>query len=225
MKSALVVDGEPPIRELLEEVLKSEGMEEITLVSGSEAAEFAHAQKFDVVFVDSSSPISDGIELTRKIRRSGYNNKTPIVMISNPKYMGFLTEGFDAGVSFLVYKPIDRTRLLRLVRVTQGAIDSEIRRFRRVPVEVKAAVRCGDIEVDASTIDLSLNGALLRAERIFPRGSAVKISLFLGQNSPVIGQGSVMRTVGENQMGVQLEGLPIQESSRLQDFLLHRLQV
>jgi CheY-like chemotaxis protein len=223
MKSALVVDGEPPIRELLQEVLKSEGMEEVTLVSGSEAADFAHAQKFDVVFVDSSSPISDGIELTRKIRRSGYNHKTPIVMISSPKYMGFLTEGFEAGVSFLVYKPIDRTRLLRLVRVTQGAIDNEIRRFRRVQVEVRAAVRCGDVEVDASTVDLSLNGALLRAQRVFPRGSTVKVSLFLGQNSPVIGEGLVMRTVGENQMGVQLDHLPIQESSRLQDFLLHHL--
>lgn len=223
MKTALVIDGEPPIRELLQEVLKSEGMEEVTMASGSEAAAFAHAQKFDVVFVDSSEPLSDGIELTRKIRRSGYNNKTPIVMISNPKYMGFLTEGFEAGVSFLVYKPIDRTRLLRLVRVTQGAIDSEIRRFRRVAVEVRASVRCGDVEVDASTIDLSLNGALLRATRIFPRGSAVKVSFFLGQNAPVIGEGSVMRTVGENQMGIQLDGWPIEESSRLQDFLLRQI--
>jgi CheY-like chemotaxis protein len=223
VKSALVVDGEPPMRELLQEVLKSEGMAEITLASGLEAEEFVHAQKFDVVFVESSSPVSDGIELTRKIRRSGYNHKTPIVMISNPKYMGFLTEGFEAGVSFLVYKPIDRTRLLRLVRVTQGAIDNEIRRFRRVPVEVRAAVRCGADEVDASTVDLSLNGALLRAPRIFPRGSAVKVSLFLGQNGPVIGEGSVMRIVGENQMGIELDGLPIQESSRLQDFLLHQL--
>ena len=223
MKSALLVDGEPPMRELLQEVLKSEGLEAVTLASGSEAEEFARARKFDVVFVDSSAPLSDGIELTRKIRRSGYNHKTPIVMISSPKYMGFLTEGFEAGVSFLVYKPIDRTRLLRLVRVTQGAIDNEIRRFRRVPVEVRAAVRCGADEVDASTVDLSLNGALLRARRIFPRGSAVKVSLFLGQNTPVIGDGSVMRTVGENQMGIQLDGLPIQESSRLQEFLLHQL--
>ena len=84
-------------------------------------------------------------------------------------------------------------------------------------------MRCGDVEVDASTIDLSLNGALLRARRVFPPGSAIKVSLFLGQNSPVIGDGSVMRTVGENQMGIQLDGLPLQESSRLQDFLLQQL--
>ncbi len=222
MKSALVVDGEPPIRELLQEVLKAEGMEAVTMASGSEAAEFAHAQKFDVVFVDSSSPLSDGIELTRKIRRSGYNHKTPIVMISSPKYMGILTEGFEAGVSFLVYKPIDRTRLLRLVRVTQGAIENEIRRFRRVRGgEGRGPVwRSGGRRRDRH---LSLNGALLRARRIFPRGSAIKVSLFLGQNSPVIGDGSVMRTVGENQMGIQLDGLPFEESSRLQDFLLRQL--
>jgi CheY-like chemotaxis protein len=58
------------------------------------------AQKFDVAFVDSSSPVSDGIELTRKIRGTGFNRKTPIVMITTPKYTGFLTEGFEAGTSF-----------------------------------------------------------------------------------------------------------------------------
>jgi DNA-binding response OmpR family regulator len=224
MKSALVIDGEPPISELLEDVLKEEGMQQITQARGEEAADYAHAQKFDVVFVDSSSPVSDGIELTREIRRSGYNSRTPIVMITSPKYMGFLSEGFEAGVSFLVYKPLDRTRLLRLVRVTQGAIENEIRRFRRVAVEVRAAVQCGEIEVDAATIDLSLNGALVHAQRIFPRGSSVKLRLFLGQGGPVTANGEVMRTVGTDRMGIQLEGLPIAESLRLQDFLLRHVQ-
>ena len=32
-----------------------------------------------------------------------------------------------------------------------------------------------------------------------------------------------MRTVGENEMGIQLDGLPFEESSRLQDFLLRQL--
>jgi CheY-like chemotaxis protein len=175
---------------------------------------------FSRKFCTSSSPLSDGIELTRKIRRSRYNTKTPIVMISSPKYSGFLTEGFEAGASFLVYKPIDRARLLRLVRVTQGAVETEIRRFRRVPVEVQARIQCGNVEIEAATIDLSLNGALLRAQRVFPRGALVKVSLFLGQKVPLIGQGSVMRTAGDNLMGIRLDRLPIQESAHLQDFLL-----
>src|SRR4029077_5808107 len=41
MKSALIVDGEPSIGGILEEVLKSEGMETVTMAHGSEAADYA----------------------------------------------------------------------------------------------------------------------------------------------------------------------------------------
>jgi len=64
MRAALLVDSEPPVSEILQEILKSEGMEAVMLASGSDAADCAQGQKFDVVFVDSSSPVSDGIELT-----------------------------------------------------------------------------------------------------------------------------------------------------------------
>jgi CheY-like chemotaxis protein len=208
MNSVLIVDGEPPIGEILEEVLKSEGTKAVTKALGSEAADYAGAQKFDVIFVDSSSPLSDGIELTRKIRSSGCNHRTPIVMITTPKYAGFLTEAFEAGASFIIYKPIDRTRLLRLVRLMEGVIENEMRRFRRVAVEVKALLESGGDQVAAATIDLSLNGALVRAERIFPSGSLVKINLFVAPTQPVVGRGLVMRTVSNNQMGSNSRGCP-----------------
>jgi DNA-binding response OmpR family regulator len=223
MKSALLVDSEPAISEVLREILKSEGMEAVTLASADDAADYAQARKFDVVFVDSSSPVSDGIELTRKIRGTSRNQRTPIVMITTPKYTGFLTEGFEAGVSFMVYKPIDRIRLVRLVRVMQGAIENEIRRFRRVVTEVKMLIRSGDDEVEAATIDLSLNGALVRAPHVFPRGTLLKTQLFLAPTEPVIGHGVVMRTVSDDCMGIQFDGLTLSESLRLQDYLLRLL--
>jgi CheY-like chemotaxis protein len=173
-----------------------------------------------VVFVDSSSPLTDGVALTRKIRDSGFNSKTPIVMISSPSYAGILTEGFEAGVSILIYKPIDKARLLRLARVTQGVIENEIRRFRRIPAQVRARVRCAEVEVDAVTVNLSLNGTLIQAQQVFPRGSPVKVRLFLDPAEPLVVDGTVMRATGDNQMGIQLEGLRIYESSRLQEFLL-----
>jgi DNA-binding response OmpR family regulator len=220
MKYALVVDGEPRMCELIEEVLKSEGMDAITLAYGEEAADYAQVRKFDVIFVDSSSPLSDGIALTRKIRGSGFNSKTPIVMITSSIYSGVLTEGFEAGVSILVYKPIDKARLLRLVRVTQGAIENEIRRFRRVPVQVRALVRYGEVEIDAMTIDLSLNGTLVRAQQLFPRGSSVQVRLFLDPAEALVVNGSVARTAKNDEMGIQLEALRSYESARLQEFLL-----
>jgi DNA-binding response OmpR family regulator len=49
MKSALLVDSDPPICGLLQEILKSEGMGAVTLASSSQAADYARSQKFDVV--------------------------------------------------------------------------------------------------------------------------------------------------------------------------------
>jgi CheY-like chemotaxis protein len=223
MKSALLVDSEAHEGKILQEILESEGMEAVTLASAADAPDYAQARKFDVVFVDSSSPVSDGIELTRKIRGTPRNHKTPIVMITTPKYTGFLTEGFQAGVSFMVYKPIDRARLVRLVRVMQGAAESEIRRFRRVATEVKMLFRNGDEEVEGATINLSLNGALVRAPRVFPLGTLLKTHMFLAPAEPVIGHAVVMRTVNNDQMGIQFDGLALSESMRLQDYLLRLL--
>jgi hypothetical protein len=113
----------------------------------------------------------------------------------------------------LVYKPIDKARLLRLVRVSQGAIENEIRRFRRIPVQVRARVRCAEVVVDAVTINLSLNGTLVQAQQVFPRGSTVKVRLFLDPAEPVVVDGTVMRTTGDNEMGIQLQGRNLQRQA------------
>ena len=87
-------------------------------------------------------------------------------------------------------------------------------------VESKARITGGAEEIEAVTIDVSLDGALLRAERVFPQGMAVRISLFLGETDTVVGHGAVKRTVNNNRMGIQFDGLSTSESTRLQDFLL-----
>ena len=52
-------------------------------------------------------------------------------------------------------------------------------------------------------------------------GSPVHASLDLSPRmKPVVGVGSVVRVLGENQMGIQLDRLTIAESERLQEFLL-----
>lgn len=48
----------------------------------------------------------------------------------------------------------------------------------------------------------------------------MKINLFLGAMEPILGRGLVMRTVSDDQMGIQFDGLSLGASSRLQDFLL-----
>ena len=87
MKSALLVDSDPPICGILQEILKSEGMDAVTLANASQAVDYARAQKFDVVFLDSSSPVSDGIELTRKIRGQEVENRVKALWVLNHQFL------------------------------------------------------------------------------------------------------------------------------------------
>src|SRR5262249_54280725 len=126
-----------------------------------------------------------------------------------------------AGASFFLYKPIDKTRLLKLVRATQQQAGAERRQTRRVPLQTKVRLRFGFEEMLCETVDVSLNGILVKAPRTIPMGSPVHVSMDLAQRMrPLIGPGSVVRIAAENQMGIHLGNLPVEESNRLQDFLL-----
>jgi hypothetical protein len=41
--------------------------------------------------------------------------------------------------------------------------------------------------------------------------------------SPIVAAGSVVRALGGNQMGIQLDQLTLSESKKLQEFLLHSI--
>lgn len=65
----LVVDDEPGIAELLQELLESAGYAVSTAGSGSEALRLAAAQAFDLVVSDLRMPGVDGAALWRALRR------------------------------------------------------------------------------------------------------------------------------------------------------------
>jgi DNA-binding response OmpR family regulator len=218
---ALIIGDEEAMCALIKETLGAANIEAVTLATSADAADHFRVQKFDVILVDLCAPPVDATSLVRGIRHSGFNRKTPIIMISDDLRPAALSEGFKAGASFFVYKPIDRPHLMRLIRVTQGAIEHEKRRFRRVPVRAMIRLKCGERSLEGETVDISLNGALVRASHTFPVGSPVEVSLYLtGGTRPIVGLGTIIRVVEANQMGLQLEPLPAAESGRLQEYLL-----
>src|ERR1700687_4982986 len=149
---ALVVEDEESMCGLIKEALAAANIDAVTLTRSAEAAGPFQEEKFDVILVDLGAPTGNGNALVKKIRSSGLNRKTPIVMISGDQRPGALAESFQAGASFFAYKPIDRTRLMSLFRATQGTIEHEKRRFRRVPVRAKVQIKRGDKIVDGETV-------------------------------------------------------------------------
>jgi CheY-like chemotaxis protein len=218
---ALIVDEEPASCELIERILRSVGMEFTTLQSSMEAPSILDGGKFSLVFLDQHMASPDGIDLTRQIRESGFNRTTPIIMLNDDRRPGGLSRAFEAGASFFLYKPIDKDRLLKLVRATQGNMEHERRKTRRVPFRSKVSLRNGPEEIQCETLDISLEGFLVQAPRIFPIGSSVDVRLDVPKNGrPIVGGGTVVRLIEGNRMGIHLGRLPLAESEKLQELLL-----
>jgi CheY-like chemotaxis protein len=193
----------------------------VAITRSADASGLLREGKFDVVLLDLHMASPDGMELVRQMRCSGINRMTPIILISDDQRPSALSIGFEAGANFFLYKPIDRNRLSRLIRATQGINDYEKRRTRRVSIQSKVRLRFGADELEGETIDVGISGVLVRMCRTIPVGSPVQASLYLSpQMRPIVGRGSVVRVVDGNRMGIHLSGMIGTESERLQEFLL-----
>ncbi len=110
----LVVDDEEFVRELLKEILESEGCKVSLAESGTEALELFSASQFDGVFTDVGMPGMSGWELAHAIREQ--SEMIPIAVITGWGEAVGSNEQKAAGVDWVVAKPFTADRISELVR-------------------------------------------------------------------------------------------------------------
>jgi PleD family two-component response regulator len=217
----LIVDDDPLICELIQEVLSSVEMESFSLTNSSQALAHLSREKFGAVFLDVRMPSPDGIELTQQIRTRGLNRTTPIVIVTGDEDCTVLSRAFKAGASFFLFKPVDRHCILRLIRITEDCIQREARRFERVRIRCKVSLESGQEQLSGWTLDLSLGGLFVQASRTLSVGSTARVSVELKSGTPRLCLTTrVVRVPGDNCMGLQIEKAGPRETKRLQEFLL-----
>jgi len=218
----LIVDDDPAACEFMKEILvHATGMEVLALTDGCAVGPYLEAEKFAVILLDLRMPAPDGAEVARMVRKAGLNLMTPIIMVSDDQSTRAVSCGFEAGANFFLYKPLDKTRLLRLVRAVHGAVEHERRRFRRVPLQTRVQLNFDKEEIEGETIDVSLTGMLVKVPADAPSGAPVRVKLYaLDSGVPITGSGAVVRSLSGNRVGIQLNRMAPVETSRLQDFLL-----
>jgi two-component system chemotaxis response regulator CheY len=217
----LVVDDDPLICELIRDVLESAEIKSHTTSDSQQASILIREEKFDAVFLDVNMPAPDGIALARQVRASALNRTTPIVMITGESDRHLLSRVFEAGATFVLFKPVDRHRLMRLIRVSEDVIQRESRQFQRVKVTCKVSMQMDQVRSVGHTLDMSLNGAMVFADKTFPVGSLIRVELELAHGKDSLsGAARVVRLVGADCMGLQFENVPLDQARKMQEFLL-----
>ena len=112
--TVLVVDDEDFVRELLQEILESEGCKVHVAESGIEALELFAAEQFDCIFTDVGMPGMSGWELAQAIREQ--NGSIPIAVITGWGEAVGSDEQKAAGVDWVVAKPFTADRIVELVQ-------------------------------------------------------------------------------------------------------------
>jgi len=152
-------------------------MEAVALTDSTAAASRLRTDKFCAIFLDVRMPPPNGIELARQIRASRTNATSVIVMIIGEEDRTVMARAFQAGVEFFLFKPVDRGKLLQLIRATGGSIERERRRFIRIRLRQKVSIDSPQATLNGNTLDLSLGGMLMQTERTFPPGTLVTVNL------------------------------------------------
>ena len=139
----LVVDDEPAVRDALERALGLEGYEVELADNGLDALRSLAGAPPDLVVLDVLMPEVDGLEVSRRLRRTG--DRTPILMLTARDEVSDRVAGLDAGADDYVVKPFALEELLARIRAL----------LRRAgPAEDDGALRFADVALDPATRDV-----------------------------------------------------------------------
>jgi two-component system, OmpR family, response regulator MprA len=136
----LVVDDERAVRDSLKRALELEGYDVALATDGSDALEkLDHDSQPDAVILDVLMPGTDGLEVSRTLRRSG--NAVPVLMLTARAEVGDRVAGLDAGADDYLTKPFALEELLARLRAL----------LRRTADGSGEALRFADLELDPGT--------------------------------------------------------------------------
>jgi putative two-component system response regulator len=114
--TVLVADDQAANRELLDELLSSEGFNVLTAADGAAALEHLNLVNIDLVLLDVMMPELNGFEVCAKIKANPETYLIPVVLVTALSDKQDRIEGIRAGADDFLTRPVDRTELLTRVR-------------------------------------------------------------------------------------------------------------
>lgn len=112
----LVVDDELVGRIYIEQALKSEGYDVVTVENGQQAVEMEQEISPSMIVMDVMMPVMDGYEACHTIRAHEGQLKMPIIMLTGLDDIESVEQSFAAGATDFIVKPVNLAIFKQRVR-------------------------------------------------------------------------------------------------------------
>ena len=113
--TVLLVEDTEDNRFMMRRLLEMAGYRVVEATNGEEAVRLAGSERPQLILMDLSLPVLDGLAATRAIRKLDGFGKVPIVAVSAHDSSDFQAEAVAAGCNGYITKPIDFSHLELLI--------------------------------------------------------------------------------------------------------------
>lgn len=125
MKKVLVVEDNSDNLRLITYALNRSGYEVISAETGCKGVEMAKTESPYFIIMDINLPDIDGLEATRRIRKSSANGSIPIIAITSYAMAGDMDSVLAAGCTGYFEKPIDPLTIMDKIHALLNSRGSE----------------------------------------------------------------------------------------------------
>jgi CheY-like chemotaxis protein len=112
MAAVLVIEDNEENGDMLSRRLLRRGYTVIRAADGQEAVDMAARERPDLILMDVSLPVMDGLEATRRIRARPETQTTPIIALTAHATSADRDKALQAGCDDYHTKPVELPRLL-----------------------------------------------------------------------------------------------------------------
>ena len=125
MPKLLLVEDNEMNRDMLTRRLTRNGFEIAIAVDGQQGVDLALSVKPDLILMDMSLPVMDGLEATRRIKADPATKAIPIIALTANAMVEDRDRAMAAGCDDFDTKPVDLPRLLdKIAALTAGKAES-----------------------------------------------------------------------------------------------------
>jgi len=114
--AVLIVDDDPGVRQLLEDVVVEQGYKATAVESGERALEELEKQRFDLVLLDLVLPGLMGLEVLRSIKAK--SKRTVVAVITGSGDDPIALEAMSLGPLFFILKPFEMADVIEVLDAT-----------------------------------------------------------------------------------------------------------
>ena len=140
----LVADDTESVRSLFLRLLTADGHDVLSAADGAAALDAIQQHRPDVVLLDVSMPLVDGLEVCRRVKADPATRLTPVVLVTGQSGLDDRIRGIEAGADEFLSKPVHphelraRVRSLSRVKHLIDELDSAAAAFMTLALTIEA---------------------------------------------------------------------------------------